>query len=269
ALGTLGLGLIPASGCGFRMMWYPGKAAFRAGSPGACPGTVTQWDDANIGQYSWAGGNGTVASGQSAMAFGDGSRAGGQGSVALGYLVTANNDYSVAIGYRASNNGHTGTFVWGDQSATDSVLNSADNEFRIRAAGGVALRTSSTGSTGCNLPAGSGTFVCSSSRALKEGFRAVDGEEVLRRLRATPVSTWSYISEGPRVRHMGPFAEDFYRAFGLGVGGTGIGLGDIDGVNFAAAQALEARTAALQAELAATRRLVAELQARMARLEQR
>ncbi len=43
------------------MMWYPFKAAFRAG-PRLGPGAATAWDDANIGFFSWAGGNQTQAS---------------------------------------------------------------------------------------------------------------------------------------------------------------------------------------------------------------
>jgi hypothetical protein len=276
--------VIPATGTGSRMMWHPCKRALRAGTVSG-----TEWDDSNVGLNSWAGGNSPVASGQSAFAFGDGVRAGGTGSVALGYRTTANNDYSVAIGFRASNNGKTGTLVLGDQSATDSVLNQANNELRARYAGGFRFRTSTAangtlgvgGNTGCDLPGGSGTFTCSSSRTLKESFRAVDGEDVLLRIRATPVTTWSYIAEGRQVRHMGPVAEDFRAAFGLGAGSTSIGLGDIDGVNFAGVQALEARTAALQrqvdaksarvaqleAELAATRRQLADLAARVDRME--
>ena len=316
AMGQLGIGILPASGGGYRMMWHPYKAAFRAGST-YDGGAGSYWDESNIGYYSWAGGNRTTASGNNSVAFGEqttasgaygvaagnasvcsGSacvalghtvRAGGTGSVALGYLVTANNDYSTALGYRASNNGRTGTFVWGDQSAADSVLNQANNEFRIRAAGGVRLRTSAAANsvlgtnsnTGCDMAAGTGAWSCSSSRTIKEAFAAVDPEDILRRLRETPVSTWSYIAEKRRARHLGPVAEDFRAAFGLGSDDTSIGLADIDGVNFVAAQALEARTAALQqrldesaarvealeAELAATRSRLLELAARLSRLE--
>jgi len=321
---------LPISGAGTWFLWHPCRGSVRFGR---VPTGQTSWDDANMNDFTFAGGNQVTASGYGAFAYGDqvtvsstagvgfGSgvtvsgtggfgagasnvcsgfacvaigylaTAGGQGSVALGYRVTANNDYSVALGYRASNNAKTGTMVMGDQSSTDSVRNQNNNEFRARYAGGFRLRTSAaansapgvSGNTGCDLPAGSGSWTCSSSRTLKENFAAVDGEAVLLRLRATPVTTWSYIAEGPRVRHLGPVAEDFRAAFGLGVDGTSIGLGDIDGVNFAAAQALEARTAALrrqldeksarvealEAELAATRRLLAELGARVARLEQR
>jgi len=301
ALGTLGIGIIPATGCGYRMMWYPFKAAFRAGSPGSCPGAATQWDDANTGFYSWAGGNATQASAFGTFAFGDGTvvsgtdaagfgssntvsgtagfsvgasnhctgfgcvamgftnTASGQGSVAIGYRVTADADYAVALGHRASANGHSGTFMAGDESTTDSIQAVANNEFAARYAGGFRFRTNATLTTGCNLPAGSGVFSCSSSRTLKDHFGAVDGEELLARLRGVPVSTWSYISEGAQVRHMGPFAEDFRAAFGLGLGRTTIGLGDIDGVNFAAVKALEVRTIDLQEQLNQRTREVTQL----------
>jgi endosialidase-like protein/trimeric autotransporter adhesin len=276
-LGTLGVGIIPASGAGYRMMWYPAKAAFRAGSTDD-GGAGSYWDDANIGYYSWAGGNLTTASGVSAFAFGYTARAGGQGSVALGYLVTANNDYSVALGYRASNNGRTGTLVLGDQSATDSVRNQNNNEFRARYNGGFRLRVSTSangntpgagGNVGCDLTVATPTWTCASSRALKENFRAVDGEEVLSRLRGVPVTTWNMIGGDRRVRHLGPVAEDFWRAFGLGLGETAIGLGDIDGVNFAAAKALEARTAALRRELEEKSAEVEALRAQLAAVLQR
>src|ERR1700730_12391517 len=50
---------LPTVGAGRRMMWYPDKAAFRAGYI-----WNTQWDNNNIGNYSFAAGNSTTASGQ-------------------------------------------------------------------------------------------------------------------------------------------------------------------------------------------------------------
>jgi hypothetical protein len=316
AVGQLGVGIIPATGCGYRMMWYPFKAAFRAGSPGSCPGAATQWDDANTGFYSWAGGNATQASAFGTFAFGDQtvvsgtdaagfgasnivsgtasfaagasnhacgfgsvtigftnttgsigaggacSAGNGQGAVAIGYRVTADGDYSVAIGHRASADGHDGVFVIGDQSTTDSVEATANNQFMARYAGGYQFRTNATLTTGCNLPAGSGVFSCASSRTLKENFAGVNGEDVLARIRGIPVNTWNYIAEGRQSRHLGPFAEDFSAAFGLGTDNRAIGLLDIDGVNFAAVKALEQRTATLQDQLAARDAEVAQLRAR-------
>jgi hypothetical protein len=298
ALGTLGFGEIPVSGAGYRMMWYPSRAAFRAGGV-----TSSQWDDPYIGFFSWAGGNNSIATGYGAFAFGDennvsstlgvafGSNnvvdgtagfaagassrcgglgcvamgfqanAGGQGSVALGYRVTADADYTTALGYRASAHNHQGAFVRADASTTDSLLAVANNEFAVRAAGGFRFRTNATLTTGCNLPAGSGVFTCSSSRTLKERFAGVDGEDLLSRIRGVPVNTWSYIDEAGGVRHLGPFAEDFRAAFGLGTDDRGIGLLDIDGVNFAAVKALEARTAELRAAAGEVDRLTAEVAA--------
>jgi hypothetical protein len=314
ALGQLGIGDIPASGPGHRMMWYPALGAFRAGAVNG-----TQWDAENMGFFSWVGGNNSTATGYGAFAFGEENsvssilgvafgannvvsgtvgfaagassrceslgcvamgyitHAGGQGSVALGYRVTADADYTTALGYRASAHGHSGAFVRGDASTTDSLLAVANNEFAVRAAGGFRFRTSSTLNTGCNLAAGSGVFTCTSSRTLKEHFAEVDGEDLLSRIRGIPVNRWSYIGEEGGVRHLGPFAEDFYAAFGLGTDDRSIGLLDIDGVNFAAVQALERRTAELRtaveevdrltAELAALREHQAATDARVAQLE--
>ena len=320
AIGELGIGIIPASGCGYRMMWYPFKAAFRAGGTDD-GGTCTAWDDANTGFYSWAGGNLTRATAFATFAFGDqtkvtgvdgaafggsnevGGTAGfsagasnnacgfgsvaigftnttgsinasgdcvagnGQGAVAIGYRVTADADYAVALGHRASANGHSGVFMAGDESTTDSIQAVANNEFAARYAGGYRFRTNATLTTGCNLPAGSGVFSCSSSRMLKEHFAGVDGEDLLARFRQVPVNTWSYIGEAGGVRHLGPFAEDFRAAFGLGVDSQSIGLLDIAGVNFAAVKALEARTAQLQQELRQRDQRIGELEARLARIE--
>ncbi|HEU4562758.1 MAG TPA: tail fiber domain-containing protein [Longimicrobium sp.] len=293
------LAQIPASGAGTRFLWHPCRGAVRFGRAPS-PSGSTSWDDANMDDFTFAGGNQVIASDYGAFAYGDqvtvsstvgvgfGSgvtvsgtagfsagaanvcsgfactaigytvRAGGLGSVALGYRTTANNDYSVALGYRASNNTHTGTMVMGDESTTDSVCNQADNEFRIRYNGGIRLRVSTAsngntpgagGNVGCDLTVAVPSWTCASSRTLKENFAEVDGEDVLSRIRTIPITTWNMIGGDRQVRHLGPVAEDFHRAFPLGLGETTIGLGDIDGVNLAAAKALEARTTRLQAQL--------------------
>ena len=86
------------------------------------------------------------------------------------------------------------------------------------------------------------------------------------------MSTWNYIYEGSKVRHIGPMAEDFYQAFGLGTGNTSIGVQDLAGVSLAAVKALEERTAELQqksAEVDALRLQVDALRAANAAMEQR
>lgn len=198
----------------------------------------------------------------------------GLAAVAMGFNVTADQDHTTALGKFATNNGFSGTFIWGDGSATSSAetfRNTANNEFAARASGGFRFRTNLTGTTGCNLPAGSGVFNCTSTRTTKENFRDVDGESLLNSLRKVPVSTWNYIDEGRGVRHLGPMAEDFHAAFSLGTGNTTIGVLDIAGVNLAAVKALEARTAQLQeksAEVEQLRSKVSELEGRLAAIEQ-
>ena len=327
ATGNLGIGVSPMQGRGYRTSWDSYKGAFRSGYADA------EWDDANVGFFSWAGGSNSTAIGLYALAFGDtnaaestssivfgsgnqvkgaaGFSAGagnrvcdtygvafgnkaisggplingrcdpdsfnvhGLAAVAIGYNVTADQDHTTALGKFASNNGFTGTFIWSDGSATqsaDTFRNTANNEFAARATGGFRFRTNFAGTTGCNLPAGSGVFNCTSSRTTKENFRLIDGNDVLARLRKIPVSSWNYISEGQQVRHMGPMAEDFYQAFGLGTGNTSIGVQDLAGVSLAAVKALDQRTAELQQRTAEVEQLRAEvnaLRAANASLEQR
>ncbi|HYG09786.1 MAG TPA: tail fiber domain-containing protein [Pyrinomonadaceae bacterium] len=187
----------------------------------------------------------------------------GLAAIALGYNVTADQDHTTAMGKFATNNGFTGTFIWSDGSAqqsADTFRNTANNEFAARATGGFRFRTNLGGTTGCNLPAGSGVFNCTSSRTTKENFTLTSGEDVLTRLRKIPVSTWNYTAEGSQVRHMGPMAEDFYQEFKLGTGNTSIGVQDLAGVSLAAVKALDQRTVQLQQRTAEVEQLRSEVQ---------
>ena len=64
-----------------------------------------------------------------------------------------------------------------------------------------------------------------------------------------PVREWNYVSQDPGIRHLGPTAQDFRAAFGLGDFPLRINTTDADGVALAGVRALEARTRALQAEV--------------------
>jgi len=80
------------TGAGTRMVWYPSKAAFRAGTVSG-----TQWDSANLGHYSTAFGRNTTASGDYSTASGYGTTASGRCSTAMGEGL-ASNDWSTAFG---------------------------------------------------------------------------------------------------------------------------------------------------------------------------
>lgn len=279
AKGVLGIGIIPFTGAGERLMWHPYKAAFRAGSIGSAG---TQWDDPNVGFYSWAGGYNTIALGLSSFAFGYQStalgsyanalgytaNADGTGAVALGYRTTADADYSVAIGQRASTNGHAGAIVLSDGSTTDSTQASANNQFSVRAAGGIRFFTNATMTVGVQVAAGGSSWSVISDRNRKGDFLAVNGEDILMRLRSVPVTTWRLNSEEDRTTfHIGPMAQDWHRAFGFTSDDTHINMSDFDGVNLAAIKALEARTAELQARTAEVQQLRAQLDATQRRLD--
>jgi hypothetical protein len=114
---------------------------------------------------------------------------------------------------------------------------------------------------------GGGSWSSISDRNRKENFLAVDGEEILARLRRIPISTWNYRTQDRSIRHLGPVAQDFAAAFGLGESELLINTVDIDGVNLAGVQALDRRTGRQQAEIDALRAENARLRARLERIE--
>jgi len=79
----------------------------------------------------------------------------------------------------------------------------------------------------------------------------VNGQELLERLAALPISEWNYDFDDASIRHLGPMAQDFAAAFGLGNDDKTISLIDANGVVMVAIQALHRRVVALEAELAA------------------
>jgi hypothetical protein len=104
ATGTFGTGAASSLGSGTRMMWYPKKAAFRAGYIDG-----TQWDDANIGNKSFAIGQNTTASGEYSTSMGYATIASGILSTTMGYVTTASGSHSVAMGDNTTASGDNST----------------------------------------------------------------------------------------------------------------------------------------------------------------
>jgi hypothetical protein len=216
----------------------------------------------------------TVAGGSSNQATAEGATVGGgtsnvaSGEYAMvpgGGVNVASGDYSFAAGLYAQAN-NDGCFVWGDSTA-NSVGCPAANRWVVQASGGVYFYTNSGLSSGAYLSANSGTWSSLSDRAAKENLAPVDAEAVLRAVAALPITTWKYIGEAAGVQHMGPMAQDFYAAFGLGDSERHITTLDADGVALAAIQGLEAENAALQAQVEALAQQNAEFEARLSALE--
>ena len=81
------------------------------------------------------------------------------------------------------------------------------------------------------------SFITTSDRNAKENFSAVNAQDVLAKVAALPISQWNFKSE-TAVQHVGPMAQDFRAAFGLGPDAQHIATVDADGVALAAIQGL-------------------------------
>lgn len=98
-----------------------------------------------------------------------------------------------------------------------------------------------------------------SDRNLKQNFEAVNPREVLDKVMTLPITRWNF-KEDAATPHVGPMAQDFYAAFGLGTDERHIATVDADGVALAAIQGLNQKLEAQKAENT-------ELKARLEKLE--
>ena len=231
---------------------------------------------ATVGGGSMNSASGTVA----VVAGGQGNSAteaytaigGGFGNNASGYYATvpggisnsAGGDYSFVAGQRAKAN-HAGSFVWADSTSAD-YASVGNNAFCARATGGVVFHTNSGLTAGVQVSAGGNSWSSVSDRAAKHAFSAVSSREIVEKLAAIPIEEWSYKSEDLSVRHIGPMAQDFHKAFGLGDSDKAISTIDADGVALAAIQGLheiveekDARIKELESRVAALERSLARM----------
>jgi hypothetical protein len=199
---------------------------------------------------------------------------GGEGNTASGNVSTVPGGYhNFAVGSGSFAAGTVaealtnGSFVWSDQAVTTlHVRSTHPNQFVARATGGVEFFSNPAMTAGVSLAPGSGTWSSLSDRNLKIGIVPLDGARILDKLAALPVSEWSYSSERG-VRHIGPMAQDFYAAFGVGEDDRHITTIDEDGVALAAVKALHAENAALRAKNSSLGARVAGLETGQAALQ--
>ena len=108
----------PISGAGRRMMWYPDKAAFRAGAViDAYTNESTYWDAGNIGDYSFASGLDAEANGYGSISMGGFTHSSGPYSTAMGSLTTASGGNSTAIGFATTASGDNSTAIGNEATA--------------------------------------------------------------------------------------------------------------------------------------------------------
>jgi hypothetical protein len=210
-----------------------------------------------------AGGEQNTASGQLSTVGGGGENT-ASGALAVvpgGKYNSATGVSSFAGGYRAQAN-HDGAFVWAGHNGAFSFASTAANQFSARATGGVRFVSAIDGSgnptAGVSLASGGSSWSSISDRNLKANFELADGQDILTRLASVSIETWNLQSQDPSIRHIGPMAQDFYAAFGVGEDDTHITTMDADGVALAAIQGLyelsqeqAARIEALEARVSA------------------
>ena len=110
------------------------------------------------------------------------------------------------------------------------------------------------------------TLSTTSDRNLKTNFMSLKPFEILRRVASLPISSWSYKAQ-PSVRHVGPTAQNFAKAFKVGDSNRRIAVVDADGVELASIKALNTIVEKQQRQIGALLRQNVSLARRLAELE--
>ena len=133
----------------------------------------------------------------------------------------------------------------------------ANSDFNIRYHGGAGNDTKLRLDVSGNLHI-DGTLFPSSDVHRKHLIDSINENEILNKVSALPIKSWSY--KGEEIPHIGPMAQDFYAAFGYGNGETTIATVDADGIALAAINALSKK-------LHKQEELIVQLQEQIAKLE--
>lgn len=100
-----------------------------------------------------------------------------------------------------------------------------------------------------------GIWTNTSSRATKENFQTLGREELLNRIASLPVESWNY--KNSTERHIGPCAEEFVGAFGVGVANQD---GSIDNKHLSASDVAGVALAGVKGSIQQAQELKAAIQ---------
>jgi hypothetical protein len=265
---------------GFNTMVAGGSGNFANGDSSTIGGGLVNRAYADYSTI--AGGNGNVAGNLNAesrsghyAAIGGGvlnTAAGAFSTIPGGSSNVAAGDFSLAAGRRARiDAAHAGTFLFADSTDLD-FASTAANEFAVRATGGVRFVTAVDGSgnpaSGVRLAPGSGSWSSLSDRNAKSNIAPVDSRAILAQLMNVPISAWSYKTQDPSIRHIGPMAQDF-GAFGFGEDSRYISTIDANGIALAAIQGLAQIDQARADRITEQAQQIAELKSENAALSSR
>jgi trimeric autotransporter adhesin len=105
----------------------------------------------------------------------------------------------------------------------------------------------------------SGSITPNSDVNAKTDFAPVNVAEILERVATLSLHQWRFKDEPDGVKHIGPMAQDFRAAFGLGEIPTAIATVDADGVALAAIQGLNQKLEQKSAEITELKQSISEL----------
>jgi hypothetical protein len=132
-------------------------------------------------------------------------------------------------------------------------LNGLTDTVNLQAGSGIILGTNGNALTISTQPG------VPSDRGIKTDVAPISADKILASLAALPISSWRYTNETAGVRHVGPMAQDFRAAFGLGHGDKLIEFVDEQGVALTAIQGLNQKLNEKEAEIQQLRENLAEL----------
>jgi len=184
--------------------------------------------------------------------------------VMLGLSLAGNDNFSQVVGMQ---------FTWDGVGAINTRLTevvgfeapASEGFFVVRAPGGVRFLTGTNDVAGIRLTP-DGAWSTLSDRNAKTRITAIDPQELLQKVAALPVTAWQY-KHDPNRRYLGPMAQDFHEAFGLGHDDKHLSTLDTDGVTLAALKGLIAEWQKRQDRSAAQARRLQELEAELERLQ--
>lgn len=177
---------------------------------------------------------------------------GGFGNTALGFdtlIASTTGSNNIAIGYLA------GQSIAAGSSNIDIGNPGFSSDANVIRIGSGQTATYLAGTVYANGVA------LTSDRNAKKDFTPINPQAVLNKVLAMPVTEWQYKADAGDVRHIGPMAQDFHRAFDLdGADDKHISVVDEGGVALAAIQGLNQKLDEKDAE-------IRDLEARLERLE--
>ncbi len=157
--------------------------------------------------------------------------------------------------FRTDGNNPIGTtlgFSWHSGGAHD------DNANAPGTGGRELMRLASNGDLYVRGSVSGGVLLNTSDRNVKSLIQGINPQAILAKVAAMPISRWVYSADENKSWHLGPMAQDFRAAFGLGQDDKTIATVDAGGVALVAIQGLyqmmkdkDAKIAALEKKLAA------------------